>query len=55
MDDVKVIDEAEQQRATGERVSESVRHALRLVGPAEAGAQRLWSEAAPVSPPEEAT
>jgi hypothetical protein len=32
------------ERAATERVAESVRRALKLVGPAEGGAERLWSE-----------
>ena len=48
MDDIEVIEEVEDE--TADRVSASVQHALRLVGPAEGGAERFWSEAPPVSP-----
>lgn len=47
MDDVEVIEEVEEE--TPDRVSASVQHALRLVGPAEGGAERFWSEAPSVS------
>jgi hypothetical protein len=49
MDDVDVIEDVEED--TEDRVSVSVRHALRLVGPAEGGAERYWVEAQPFSPP----
>jgi len=49
MDDVDVIEEVEDSAA--DRVSASVQHALRLVGPAEGGAERYWVEAQPVSAP----
>ena len=49
MSDVDVIEEAEEE--TGDRVSASVQHALRLVGPAEGGAERYWVEGQSVSPP----
>jgi hypothetical protein len=32
------------ERVAAERVAESVRRALKLVGPAEGGAERLWAE-----------
>jgi hypothetical protein len=37
MNEAPVIEEAEQEPETGERVTASVQHALRLVGPAEGG------------------
>ena len=49
MDDVEIIEEIEE--VTGDRLSASVRHALRLVGPAEGGAERYWVEAEPFNPP----
>jgi hypothetical protein len=49
MDDVDVIEEVEEE--AGDRVSASVQHALRLVGPAEGGAERYWVEAPPASLP----
>ena len=52
MHDAEVVQEEQQE--VQDRVSAAVRHALRLVGPTEGGAERLWSEAPPVSPPEEA-
>jgi len=48
MDDVEV-EEIEEE--TGDRVSASVQHALRLVGPAEGGAERYWLEPTTVSRP----
>jgi hypothetical protein len=48
MDEVEVDEVAEE---TGDRVSASVQHALRLVGPAEGGAERYWVEGEPVSSP----
>lgn len=47
MDDIKVIEEVEEE--TADRVSASVQYALRLVGPAEGGAERFWSETPSVS------
>lgn len=41
MDDIKVIEEVEEE--TADRVSASVQYALRLVGPAEGGAERFES------------
>jgi hypothetical protein len=38
MDEVEVVEEAEEQLETGDRLTASVQHALRLVGPAEGGA-----------------
>jgi len=32
------------ERVATERVAESVRRALKLVGPAEGGAERIWTE-----------
>ncbi len=49
MEDVEVIEEVEEEKA--DRVSASVQHALRLVGPAEGGAERLWPQDPPVSGP----
>ena len=49
MDDVEVIEEAEEE--IDDRLSASVRHALRLVGPAEGGAERYWLEGPPFSGP----
>ena len=49
MDDVEVIEEIEEEEA--DRVTASVQHALRLVGPAEGGAERLWPQDPPVSSP----
>jgi hypothetical protein len=43
MNEIELIEETEEQHA-GDRVRESVRHALRLVGPAEGGAERFWPE-----------
>jgi hypothetical protein len=43
MEDVDVIEEVEED--AGDRVRASVQHALRLVGPAEGGAERYWPEA----------
>lgn len=43
MDEAPVIEEAEED--PGDRLSASVQHALRLVGPAEGGAERHWLEA----------
>jgi hypothetical protein len=48
MDDVELIEQTEEEPAM-DRVRESVRHALRLVGPAEGGAERLWPDDSPVS------
>ena len=48
MDEVEV---EEIEEDTGDRVSASVQHALRLVGPAEGGAERYWVEAESVSSP----
>ena len=48
MDNVEVIEEVEEE--SGDRVSASVQHALRLVGPAEGGAERYWVETESVSP-----
>ena len=47
MNDVEVIDDVEEEEA--DRVTASVQHALRLVGPAEGGAERLSSQDPPVS------
>lgn len=47
MDDVEVIEKIEEE--TPDRVTASVQHALRLVGPAEGGAERLWPQDPPVS------
>lgn len=49
MDQAAVIEDVEEE--TNDRVSASVQHALRLVGPAEGGAERYWLEAPPVSRP----
>ena len=49
MDEAPVIEEVEED--SGDRVSASVQHALRLVGPAEGGAERYWLEAPPVTAP----
>ncbi len=49
MDDVELIEEVEEEKA--ERLTASVQHALRLVGPAEGGAERLWPRDPPVSGP----
>jgi hypothetical protein len=46
MDDVELIEEVEEE--TPDRVTTSVQHALRLVGPAEGGAERLWPQDHPV-------
>jgi hypothetical protein len=48
MDEVEV---EEIEEDTGDRVSASVQHALRLVGPAEGGAERYWVEEQPVDSP----
>jgi hypothetical protein len=47
MDDLEVIEEIEEE--TVDRVRASVQHALRLVGPAEGGAERYWPETPPAS------
>lgn len=49
MDEAPVIEDVEE--APGDRVSASVQHALRLVGPAEGGAERYWREAPQTSGP----
>ena len=49
MDDVDVIEEVEEE--ADDRVSAAVQHALRLVGPAEGGAERYWVEAQPAALP----
>ena len=43
MNDADLIEETVEDHA-GDRVRESVQHALRLVGPAEGGAERYWPE-----------
>jgi hypothetical protein len=48
MNDVDVIEEVEEEKA--DRLTASVQHALRLVGPAEGGAERLWPQDPPISP-----
>jgi hypothetical protein len=50
MNDVDRIEEDVEDH-TGDRVRESVQHALRLVGPAEGGAERYWPEDANVTGP----
>ena len=45
MADVDMIEELEED--TSDRVRHSVQQALRLVGPAEGGAEHFWSEAPP--------
>ena len=42
MADVEVVEEVEEEKA--DRLTASVQHALRLVGPAEGGAERLWPQ-----------
>ena len=43
------MNELDLEEEVVDRVSESVRHALQLVGPAEGGAERVWSEDGSVS------
>jgi hypothetical protein len=43
MNDAELIEETVEEHA-GDRVRESVQHALRLVGPTEGGAERYWPE-----------
>ncbi len=49
MPDVEIVEEVEEEKS--DRVTASVQHALRLVGPAEGGAERLWPQDPPVSGP----
>jgi hypothetical protein len=50
MNDIELIEEVAEEHP-GDRLQESVRHALHLVGPAEGGAERLWLDEPRVSGP----